>query len=249
MTGKLIVFEGGEGCGKTTQIQRLYGWLQNHKILQLLRTQNKVVGIKLTREPGGTAVGQKIRHLLLNQTDPESPPILSKTELLLYAADRAQHVEEMLRPWLAAGYWVLCDRYTDSTVAYQGNGRQLDIDMIDRLNQIATGGLKSDLTLWLNASPDVGLARMRERGEADRIEQASRDFHQRVAAGFAVLSEDGGRSHLLREGASAAVSASELNFMSSGATVEFDGEQSVEAVATTIQMVVERCLERWYPSV
>lgn len=244
MTGKLIVFEGGEGCGKTTQVQRLYGWLLENEFFCRAQAQGSVAGVKLTREPGGTEIGKKIRHLLLNQGDPESPPILSKTELLLYAADRAQHVEEMLQPWLAQGYWVVCDRYTDSTVAYQGYGRQLDIDLINQLNQLATGGLKSDLTLWLNVSPEVGLARMRERGEADRIEQASQDFHQRVAAGFAVLAESGGQGDLFGD-----TSSFPLNFMSSGPTVEIDGAQSVEVVAAKIQSVVQARLGKWYPEV
>lgn len=242
MTGKLIVFEGGEGCGKTTQIQRLYGWLAESEILQVLRTKNGVTGVRQTREPGGTGLGQQIRRLLLNNTESEGSPILSKTELLLYAADRAQHVEETLRPWLEKGYWVLCDRYTDSTVAYQGYGRQLDIELIDQLNQIATGGLKSDLTLWLNVPPAVGLARMKKRGEADRIEQAGETFHHRVAAGFAVLAQSGEQRGVCRSDSSPAV-----NFMSSGPTVEIDGEQSVEAVAKEIQSVVQDCLVRWYP--
>ncbi len=233
MQGKLIVFEGGEGCGKTTQIQRLHRWLLEEKSLQLLQTQNIVSGIKLTREPGGTELGTKIRQLLLAQQNPEDAPLLSKTELLLYAADRAQHVEEKLRPWLAQGYWVLCDRYTDSTVAYQGYGRQLDLDLINTLSQIATGGLKSDLTLWLNVPPDIGLTRAAARGEADRIEQANKDFHQRVNAGFT--------------GLAIADSASHSAVFSSGPTVEIDGDQSIEAVAACVQRVIQDHIQRWYP--
>ncbi|MEL7225556.1 MAG: dTMP kinase [Cyanobacteria bacterium P01_D01_bin.36] len=231
MQGKLIVFEGGEGCGKTTQIQQLYRWLLAQESLQLLQTQNIMAGIKLTREPGGTEIGKKIRQLLLTQQNPADAPLLSKTELLLYAADRAQHVEETLRPWLEKGYWVLCDRYTDSTVAYQGYGRQLDLTLIDTLNQIATGGLKSDLTLWLNASPEVGLARAAKRGQADRIEQASIDFHQRVTAGFTVLASN---------------SPAPSSFSSSGPTTEIDANQSIEAVATDIQTVIKSRIAEWY---
>mgnify|MGYP001795446435 FL=1 len=237
MVGKLIVFEGGECCGKTTQVQQLYGWLLGSSFFQVLQSQNAVAGVKLTREPGGTTIGKKIRHLLLNVSGEGDAAILSKTELLLYAADRAQHVEEMLRPWLEAGYWILCDRYTDSTVAYQGYGRQLDLSLISHLNQIATGGLKSDLTLWLKVSPEVGLARASARGEADRIEQASHDFHQRVSTGFEVLATD----------IPAGPAGEQANFMSSGPTVVIDAEPSIEDVSLEIQRAVKERLALWYP--
>jgi dTMP kinase len=113
--------------------------------------------------------------------------IQDRAELLLYAADRAQHVEEILKPQLALGAIILCDRYTDSTVAYQGYGRGLDLALIQRLNQIATGGLESDLALWLDVDAEVGLKRARQRGTADRIEQADIGFHQRVQQGFTEL--------------------------------------------------------------
>lgn len=241
MRGKLIVFEGGEGSGKTTQIQRLHGWLSESNTLKLLQTQNIIAGVKITREPGGTILGQQIRHLLLNQKKPADAPINSRTELLLYAADRAQHVEEMLRPWLEAGYWVLCDRYTDSTVAYQGYGRQLDLTLIDTLNQIATSGLKSDLTFWLNVPPAIGLERMQKRGQADRIEQASADFHQRVNAGFTALATS--LPTFLPDG----TEQEQANFSSSGPTVEIDGAQSEAAVATAIQQTMQQKLAQWYP--
>ncbi len=224
MRGKLIVFEGGEGCGKTTQLQRSHGWLVENQTWQLLRSRNQVAGVKMTREPGGTALGKHLRRLLLNgasSSDQKMMPIASRAELLLYAADRAQHVEETLLPWLKAGYWVLCDRYTDSTVAYQGYGRQLDLSLIATLNQIATGGLKSDLTLWLKVSPDVGLSRMRSRGQADRIEQASMAFHQRVSDGFAALAQD-------------------------DMTVTVEGDRSADEVAATIQKILQSRLAQWY---
>lgn len=234
MRGKLIVFEGGEGSGKTTQIQALYDWLSQSEALKRLRAQGRVAGIQLTREPGGTPLGQQIRHLLLSASD---APMASSTELLLYAADRAQHVAETLVPWLDQGYWVLCDRYTDSTVAYQGYGRQLDLTLIDQLNQIATrtpaGPLKSDLTLWLNVSPTVGLARMHRRAQADRIEQAGVQFHQRVADGFAAIAtpDELGRA----------------NPYSSGPTVEIKGDRPASAVAAQIQQVLQQRLAQWYP--
>ncbi len=230
MQGKLIVFEGGEGSGKTTQIQRLSEWLNNHKALELLKAKDRFAGVKLTREPGGTELGQQIRHLLLSERLPTQAGIADKAELLLYAADRAQHVEETLVPWLKQGYWVLCDRYTDSTVAYQGYGRQLDLNLIEQLNQIATGGLKSDLTLWLNVLPAVGLARMHQRGQADRIERASEQFHQRVSEGFAALA------------------AEQPRITSSGPTVALDGDRPIEVVADHIQQIIQQRIAQWYPS-
>jgi dTMP kinase len=184
MDGKLIVFEGIEGCGKTTQLERSRHWLNESGWLTKLQTQRGVRDLMLTREPGGTALGQGIRQLLLHT---HNEPIQDRTELLLYAADRAQHVEGFLRPYLKTGALILCDRYTDSTVAYQGYGRGLDLALIEQLNQVATGGLKSDLTLWLDLDVEEGLARMQQRGKRDRIEQASLDFHQRVRQGFAAL--------------------------------------------------------------
>jgi dTMP kinase len=138
----------------------------------------------LTREPGGTALGGKIRQLLM-AGNPST--IQARAELLLFAADRAQHVEEFLKPHLAKGTIILCDRYTDSTIAYQGYGRQLDLHLIEQLNQIATGGLASDLTFWLDVETPVGLARAQQRGKFDRIEQADLAFHHRVRQGFAEL--------------------------------------------------------------
>lgn len=175
MKGKLIVFEGGEGGGKTTQIKRLSLWLK-----QILS-----VPIMVTREPGGTQLGLGLRQLLLNQQSEEG--IADRAELLMYAADRAQHVESCLRPALANGAIILCDRFTDSTVAYQGYGRGLDLTLIHQLNEIATGGLQSDLTLWLDLDVELGLARTKARGEVDRIEQADLQFHHRVREGFRAL--------------------------------------------------------------
>jgi dTMP kinase len=184
MDGKLIVFEGIEGCGKTTQLSRSQHWLQTSGWLSKLQTNGFIKDLVLTREPGGTVLGAGIRQLLLHTHD---EPIQDRTELLLYAADRAQHVDGFLRPHLAKGTLILCDRYTDSTVAYQGYGRGLDLGLIDQLNQVATSGLKSDLTIWLDLDVEEGLARMQQRGKRDRIEQANLDFHRRVQSGFAHL--------------------------------------------------------------
>lgn len=176
LTGRFIVFEGVEGAGKTTQIRAIADWLKT--------SLPSGVAIFVTREPGGTALGQGIRKMLLEE---ESPQIIA--ELLLYAADRAQHVEEVLKPRLEKGSIILCDRYTDSTVAYQGYGRGIDLDLIAQLNRIATGGLESDLTFWLDVNAAVGLDRVRQRGVFDRMEQADLCFHQNVQRGFSKLAE------------------------------------------------------------
>jgi dTMP kinase len=172
MAGKLIVFEGVEGCGKTTQMQMTREWLQSLG-----------VAVVITREPGGTELGVKLRRLLLEKTEGET--IADRTELLLYAADRAQHIETELKPNLKQGKIILCDRFIDSTIAYQGYGRGLDMHLIHQLNQIATGGLESDITLWFDLDAEVGLKRKRCSGEvADRIEQEEITFHLRVQQGY-----------------------------------------------------------------
>ncbi|KJH72793.1 dTMP kinase [Aliterella atlantica] len=176
MTGKLIVFEGVEGCGKTTQIVRSHQWLQT------TFPQAKVV---VTREPGDTHLGLELRQILLAKTTEH--PISELAELLLYAADRAQHVAQVLKPNLADNAIILCDRYTDSTIAYQGYGRGLERKIIDQLNLLATGGLESDLTLWLDVDVEISLLRIKSRGASDRIEQANLAFHQRVQAGYTQL--------------------------------------------------------------
>ncbi len=180
MTGKLIVFEGVEGSGKTTQIQRISRWLQDE-------IGSSSVPILVTKEPGGTALGRSLRKLLLDHHEDE--PIVDRAELLLFAADRAQHVQGFLKPHLEKGAIILCDRFTDSTIAYQGYGRGLDLSLTRQLNQIATGGLQSDLTLWLDIDVELGLARTQTRGAMDRMEQSELAFHQRVQQGFQELAQ------------------------------------------------------------
>ena len=181
--GRFVVLEGVDGCGKTTQLEALRQWLPSSGLM--------APGARLvvSREPGGTALGQALRELLLHP--PQGVQPLSRAELLLYAADRAQHVEALLVPALEAGDWVLCDRFTGSTAAYQGYGRGLPLALIDTLETLATGGLQADLTLWL----DVPLAEShRRRGgrAADRIEAAGEAFLARVADGFATLAAQRG---------------------------------------------------------
>ncbi len=171
MRGWFISLEGIEGAGKTTQIQLLADWF----------TQQGY-GVLITREPGGTALGQALRQLLLQHTLPQ------RTELLLYAADRATHVQEVLQPALQKYQIILCDRYTDSTVAYQGYGRGLNRAMIDQINAIATAGLTPHLTLWLDVPVAIGLARAKGRGALDQMEQQSIAFYERVRQGYQDLS-------------------------------------------------------------
>ncbi|MBD2690498.1 dTMP kinase [Anabaena catenula] len=174
MSGKLIVFEGVEGCGKTTQMEMCSLWLESQG-----------VSVILTREPGGTELGSHLRRLLLEKS--EDKPVGEVTELLLYAADRAQHIEQELKPNLAVGKYILCDRYTDSTIAYQGYGRGLSMSIINQLNNIATDGLESDLTIWLDVDVEVGLSRKRGQATLDRIEQETIAFHRRVQQGYTEL--------------------------------------------------------------
>lgn len=177
MSGKLIVFEGIEGSGKTTQMQRVRNWLMHEKL-------GREVPILMTREPGGTALGGELRRLLLGN---EGASVSDRAELLLFAADRAQHVEEILKPQLARGAIILCDRFTDSTIAYQGYGRRMNLQLIEQLNQIATGGLTSDLTIWLDVEVERAQARVQKRGQLDRIEQTNLAFYQRVRQGYTSL--------------------------------------------------------------
>ncbi|MBW4654928.1 MAG: dTMP kinase [Kaiparowitsia implicata GSE-PSE-MK54-09C] len=217
--GKLIVFEGVEGSGKTTQMTRLCQWLD--VALQTQPELHRLKTVIATREPGGTPLGTEMRQVLLYPTAQE--PMAARAELLLYAADRAQHVETLLKPQLAQGHLIVCDRFTDSTVAYQGYGRGLDLDLINQLNAIATSGLDSDLTLWLDLEAEVGLARAQRRSHADRMEQNILAFHQRVQQGFAALAA----AHPHR-------------------IVRIDARQAEERVAASIQQVVQQHLTRWY---
>jgi dTMP kinase len=173
VTGLFVAFEGGEGAGKTTQLRRLAE--------TLTAAGREVV---LTYEPGDTPVGARLRTLLL---DPATS-VTAETEALLYAADRAEHVAHVVRPALARGAVVITDRYMDSSIAYQGYARTLDVDTVTRTSLWATGGLLPDLTVLLDLDPALGLRRARGRGQgADRLESEALDFHTRVREGFLTL--------------------------------------------------------------
>ncbi|MFI5265765.1 MAG: dTMP kinase [Chloroflexota bacterium] len=196
--GRFITFEGPEGAGKSTQLALLVKWLRQQGTEPVV-----------TREPGGTPMGDRIRAAMFGASyadgesyadgalpgkkalGPRDHGILPLTEALLMSAARAQHVEELLRPALAAGKLVLCDRYADATLAYQGYGRDLDRDMLRQLIAIATGGLQPDLTVYFDVPAEVGLGRKLQAhgngGELNHLDRMDVAFHERVVAGYRAL--------------------------------------------------------------
>jgi dTMP kinase len=176
---QFITFEGGDGTGKTTQISAAENYLRQRGKICLT-----------TREPGGTALGKLVRKVLLEAGETD---IAAPTELFLYLADRAQHVKQVVVPALAEGKVVLCDRFTDSTLAYQGYGRGIDLDWLRRLNDTASGGLRPHLTLLFDCPVQAGLVRAAGRQDCadqpreDRFEREELEFHQKVRSGFLEL--------------------------------------------------------------
>ncbi len=207
MKGKFITFEGGEGCGKSTHIRLL---------AEHLRLRG--IEVVLTREPGGTPLCEAIRGLLMFDTAEESPAPAAET--LLFCASRAQLVEQVIKPALERGAWVLSDRFSDSTIAYQGYGRGFDLNALNALLDFATGGLKPDMTFLLTVSPETETARLRDRyagGEsADRMEREKSEFHKRVAEGFKALlvSEPERIKEVSTDGECCETSAKILSFLS-----------------------------------
>ena len=204
-----ITFEGPEGCGKTTQLALLADYLarQGYTIYK-------------TREPGGTSIGEQIRSVVHSLQNEEMDP---RAEVLLYSASRAQLMFQVIRPRLKAGEIVLCDRFYDSTLAYQGYGRGLDIEMLRQITRFATGGLRPDLTLYLDVEPLVGLARHQRDEEAkwNRLDALDLEFHRRVQAGYRqLIAEEPER------------------------WVIIDGERPVEEVQAEVRAVVEGRLAR-----
>jgi dTMP kinase len=174
-TGLLITFEGIDGCGKSTQLAECA-----QALLQYGISPDRIVK---TRNPGGTLFGQALRDILLHS----DYQLTSLSELLLFITDRAHHMETLVLPALQAGRIVLCDRYIDSTLAYQGYGRQLDVTLITQLNAIAIQGKKPDLTFLLDGDPVLLRGRITTRGQADRMEQEKIEFYQAVRHGFLTL--------------------------------------------------------------
>ena len=173
--GKFITIEGTEGVGKSTNLAYVHEWLTN-----------RGVDVMVTREPGGTPLAEEIRTLLLAKRD---EAVDETAELLLVFAARAQHLQQVIKPALARGAWVLCDRFTDATYAYQGSGRGLDVATIAQLEQLVQGDLRPDLTLVLDIDVELGLQRARQRAELDRFESEAVAFFERVRAAYRALAE------------------------------------------------------------
>lgn len=183
MPGKFITFEGLDGVGKSTQLKNLAGWLRKRGI-----------DVVTTPEPGGTAIGQKLRAVLLSSRTAGLSPL---AELALMFADRAQHIDELILPALKRGQWVLCDRFTDSSEAYQGGGRQLGSEIVRQLHRALCHDLQPDLTILMLGDPAASLKRARRRnvaqskklkhGDENRFEQEGREFHDRVLAAYLAI--------------------------------------------------------------
>ena len=189
MNGLLITFEGGEGCGKSTQIAALKARLE---------AMGKTV--VQTREPGGTPLGESVRNLL--QYDDAGQGMSPEAELLLFAASRAQHVRELVAPAIAEGQIVLCDRFLDSTTVYQGVARAIDSKKVDTINQFAIGDTKPDLTILIDLPPEIGLARVHARtnGKLDRMEKEAIEFFQDVRQGYLDLAKSEPKRFLVLDG-------------------------------------------------
>ncbi len=174
MKGLFITLEGGDGAGKSTQIRNIERFFTE-----------KGLSVVHTREPGGTPISEKLRGILLDNDNSEMDPV---TEMMIYAASRAQHVKEVIMPAVQRGEVVICDRFVDSSVAYQAYGRELG-DMVRDVNRYATGGLTPDITFWLDIDPAAGRARAAKAGALDRLEVEKMDFHYRVYEGYRRIAE------------------------------------------------------------
>ncbi|MFT9497017.1 dTMP kinase [Anaerosolibacter sp.] len=173
MRGLFITVEGPDGSGKTTQIKKIkeYFTVKGYEVIT-------------TREPGGTRIGEKVREIILDKNHVEMDNI---TEALLYAASRAQHVAEVIKPAVAAGKIVICDRFVDSSLVYQGVGRNLGVALVEGINQVAIQGIMPDITLLFKLSPQIGIQRKFKQGNEDRLEREKLDFHQQVYEGYMQL--------------------------------------------------------------
>ncbi|WP_372809534.1 dTMP kinase [Litorivivens sp.] len=206
MKGKFITLEGTEGVGKSTNLAAIVKWLEDHAIPYVK-----------TREPGGTPLAEQLRELLLA---PRDESVDAKAELLMVFAARAQHLAQVIKPALARGEWVLSDRFTDATYAYQGGGRGLSLDVISELESLVHDGLQPDCTILLDLPPREGLARAQARGELDRFENEALAFFEKVRAAYlARAAADPARFHII------------------------DASQTVEAVAEDVVAVLNRLSE------
>ena len=181
MRGKFIVIEGIDGCGKTTQIDEISKWLPNSG---LMKKDSKLI---TTREPGGSLLGKKLRNLILDNNKTNKPSSLA--ELLLYSADRAEHVSKIISPALNNENWVISDRFSDSTLAYQGYGRNISLEIIKNIESIVCQGESPDLTIFLEISPKESILR-RTNEIPDRIESEGIKFLEKVNAGFKLIAKE-----------------------------------------------------------
>ncbi len=181
MKGKFIVIEGIDGCGKTTQIDELSKWLPSSGLI------NKYSKIITTREPGGSQLGKKLRGLILDNNENNKPSSLA--ELLLYSADRAEHVSKIISPALNNNDWVISDRFSDSTLAYQGYGRNINLEIIKNIESIVCQGEYPDLTFFLEISPEESILR-RKNQIPDRIESEGIRFLEKVNEGFKIIAKE-----------------------------------------------------------
>ncbi|HGO5857435.1 TPA: dTMP kinase [Mannheimia haemolytica] len=184
MRGKFIVIEGLEGAGKTTA----------HQVILKELEQAGITDVVMTREPGGTPLAEKLRHLIKHETE---EPINDKAELLMLYAARVQLVENVIKPALAEGKWVLGDRHDMSSQAYQGGGRKLDRHLLEILKESVLGTFEPDLTIYLDLDPVIGLERARGRGELDRIEQQSLDFFYRTRERYLELTRNNDKAVII----------------------------------------------------
>ncbi|AHG72377.1 Thymidylate kinase [Mannheimia sp. USDA-ARS-USMARC-1261] len=206
MRGKFIVIEGLEGAGKTTA----------HQVILKELEQAGIQNIVMTREPGGTPLAEKLRHLIKHETE---EPVTDKAELLMLYAARVQLVENVIKPALAEGKWVLGDRHDMSSQAYQGGGRKLDRKLLETLKESVLGTFEPDLTIYLDLDPVIGLERARGRGELDRIEQQSLDFFYRTRERYLELTQNNDKAVII------------------------NAEQSIEQVTADIQHAIRNWLK------
>ena len=181
MKGKFIVIEGIDGCGKTTQIDQLSKWLPKSG---LIKEGSQLI---TTREPGGSQLGKKLRNLILENNENNQPSSLA--ELLLYSADRAEHISKIIKPALEKNNWVISDRFSDSTLAYQGFGRNINLQIIKSIESIVCQGVSPDLTIFLEISPEESISR-RNNKTPDRIESEGIKFLEKVNTGFKLIAKE-----------------------------------------------------------